>query len=257
MGGRKGNYGSKNKKVVGLSGVPIPARARRQTVGNGGGGGGTYNPINLNAEGHIMNASGLTSGHHAITHLVNRLHANGITTVQGEASAMLDGISKFSGHYYSDIRSYQRDPAKYASKNSQSEVDKIKSYADALENYISKAPKWNGGESYRGIEFNYETDRQRFLDDFIKASANGGYSEGAISSWSSNRRVSESFAGSSHHPVLIVHERGNRKTISSIRPYSQFSGEDEMIATSRARYKYLRHDKSSSGELRIYVDEMD
>lgn len=249
MGGRKGSYGSKNKKVVGLSGVPIPARARRQqTTGTGGGGGGW----DVYADGHILNQWGTSGSSSIATNMLDHWEASGIDIsgiTPSKMSSYLRDITDWSGSSFSSMKSAQL-------KNLQ---NSYRTKADNIEEFLAKAPKWRGGsndtrydsdkagtipEVYRGLRKNAKTRDELIRTIKHQMTTQGYYTEGAMASWSNNREVGESFAYSSHPVIFVVSGKGGKmpehKYGTSIKPVSSFYTEEEFLVSSKAKYRVTK-----------------
>ena len=113
-------------------------------------------------------------------------------------------------------------------------------YADQMENYISKAPKWKGkpigaegepnGTIFRGIGFHDKKVVESIIESYKRGDA-----ALTMESWSAKKGIAEGFMEGEAHKVLIkqVNKHG-----TSIEPWNGM-GEKEILQPRGVRYKVL------------------
>ena len=113
-------------------------------------------------------------------------------------------------------------------------------YADQMENYISKAPKWKGksigaeGESsgtiFRGMGFHDKKVVESIIESYKRGDA-----ALTMESWSAKKGIAEGFMEGEAHKVLVkqVNKHG-----TSIEPWNGM-GEKEILQPRGVRYKVL------------------
>lgn len=134
-----------------------------------------------------------------------------------QASIMADAIHKWSDGYYEDIR--------FAQQNEDAS-EGFKELGKHLENYISRAAKWGGGTTYRGIRVNAD------LNVGDKVDMKG------TSSWSTRESVAKSFAGGK---TVFVSETQSKGT--SIGFYHFHPLEHEVVVSKNAQYVVQKKEK--------------
>jgi len=113
-------------------------------------------------------------------------------------------------------------------------------YADQMENYISKAPKWKGkpigaegepnGTIFRGIGFHDKKVVESIIESYKRGDA-----ALTMESWSAKKGIAEGFMEGEAHKVLVkqVNKHG-----TSIEPWNGM-GEKEILQPRGVRYKVL------------------
>lgn len=149
-------------------------------------------------------------------------------------------LEDWSGSAYKSVRSYQQGkPSGTDAKN----------LANTIEEYIDKAPKWQGGETYRGIS--------DVSDSVYKALTTKGATVDmrGTASWSKKESVAKSFAKSGGNDIVFVCKTQKRGT--DIERYSVFgSGEAEVLVSKSATYSVGKTKKDKkSGITYIYLNE--
>lgn len=129
-------------------------------------------------------------------------------------------VTNYTGQWYGAVRKHQRDGGG---------PDHVQEMSKQVEDYIAKAPKWDGGTTYRGI-----TD----VSDNVLANLT---TEGTVfdmrgtSSWSSKESIAKSFANSGHND--IVFESATQSKGTSVRHISRFPTEDEILVSKSSKYR--------------------
>jgi len=125
-------------------------------------------------------------------------------------------------------------------------------YADQMEDYISKAPKWKGkpqallagqkeldGTIFRGIGF----QDKRVVESIVESYKRGDAGL-TMESWTANRRIASGFSADTHSVMIKqVNKHG-----TSIEPWNGL-GEKEIVQPRGVRYKVL------SAETKEWVEE--
>lgn len=101
--------------------------------------------------------------------------------------------------------------------------------AEYIDKYCEEAPTWNGGTLYRGV-----TMSQTQVAAYKQACEVGEEIDmHGISSWSSDRGTAVGFG---KQGVVFICENGTTWG-SSIKGYSKYTKEDEVLVSSKARYR--------------------
>lgn len=143
---------------------------------------------------------------------------NDIGVNEDEARKMLDAIYNFTGTNYGIIRNEKEYNDGWA--NSQRQY---------LEKYISKSPSYNG-EIYRGLHLDNKKG-QEFVSQLQKGAT---IDMGGISSWSSDKRVANSFASNGTYSILFSCKN---KSGVGIKHLSLISMESEVLQSSKSKFK--------------------
>ena len=143
-----------------------------------------------------------------------------------------------------DIRAYQRgEKVKNVSEVARREQD--------LEEYIEKASKWSGGETFRGVKLTEEV--------LSRYEVGSEHSMLGTSSWSSNEDIAIGYAGygnpSSGKRSVVFHSSTQRNG-TSVRHLSPFVNEDEVLVSKKSKYRVLKMFKSQDGVNHIYLEEV-
>lgn len=165
------------------------------------------------------------------------------------ANRYVSAIDAYADERYSDIRAYQRGEK----VNDQQEIAGI---AEDIEEYIKKAPRWNGGETYRGIGLSD--------DDLSKYTLGSVHDMGGVSSWSSKEEIARQFADHYHGEevgidnAVILHSKTQNKgtAIRHLSKYPGEKGENEVIASKESRYKVIDKKMDGDGRTHIYMEEV-
>lgn len=140
---------------------------------------------------------------------------------RSDAIKINHSVHDFTETSYSDIRATQRS-------GNPSEK------AQAIEQYIAAAPKWNGGTIYRGINAGQATTNK------ILSSVQSGepFDLGGVTSWSSTKSVAEGFIkkGRSADRTQVLLRTSGTKQGTSIKHLSNAPEEDEVAISQNARW---------------------
>lgn len=125
-----------------------------------------------------------------------------------------------------------------------------------IEDYIAKAPKWNGGETVRGIRL---TD-----DELLEYSVGSIHDMRGTSSWSSEIVIAQEFAdhegdqkekGKTNAVIFHSPTQHNGTSIRHLSHYPNEGGENEVIVSKQSRYKVVRRSKDKDGRVHIFLEE--
>tara|TARA_B100000287_G_scaffold9301_1_gene9236 strand:+ start:66 stop:2561 length:2496 start_codon:yes stop_codon:yes gene_type:complete len=118
-------------------------------------------------------------------------------------------------------------------------------YADKMEDYISKAPKWKGqpkglmdgqkeldGTIFRGMSF----DNKKVVESIIESYKSGDAGL-TMESWTANQNTAVSFTGGTGSPHSVLIKQVN-KYGTSIEPWNGL-GESEILQPRGVRYKVV------------------
>ena len=140
-----------------------------------------------------------------------------------DATKMVQAINDYSGESYSAIR-----------KASRGENDEYKAEADAMEDFISKSPKWAGGRLYRGMFIAPVSNKRKEL--LSNAAEGKPIDMLGLSSWTSNKEVAEKFGGHFDASIYFVTNGKETNRGTSIRHLSRKPEEDEVLVSGKAKF---------------------
>lgn len=121
--------------------------------------------------------------------------------------------------------------------------------ANDIEDFISRSPQWRKTETMRGMSLS-----DKDVEDLRSALQSGDFSNNGCASWTTKRYVSEQFSrmhiGETsqkngdilNNRVLLICDK--HKSATSIKNWSQYKGEDEVLASKNCRYKLLSESRS-------------
>lgn len=179
-------------------------------------------------------------------------------------------IGQWSGSDYMQLRGVQLDQAQAVGaqlnpaqikhlkryKEIRARTENVRNqwgrYADQMEDYISKAPKWKGkpqallagqkepdGTIFRGIGF----QDKRIVESIVESYKRGDAGL-TMESWTANRRIASGFSADTHSVMI----KQVNKYGTSIEPWNGL-GEKEILQPRGVRYKVL------SAETKEWVEE--
>lgn len=151
----------------------------------------------------------------------------------GMASHYEESVRSFSSQHYHSIRTYQKhhmrgmDPSLDSFFRANPLDLKIAAErAKYLEDYISKAPKWDGGELYRGVLMTQD------MFDTLKVGS--VIDQMGASSWSSAYSVADDFMRFRSGGVRVMFTLDKTDVGTSIKHLSKYSKEDEVLISALA-----------------------
>lgn len=156
-----------------------------------------------------------------------------------------EAVYAYTFMYDSDIRYYQKH-GKMRSKTMFSE-DEIKPKATDVEEFIKKAPHWGGGDTYRGMNV------PNSVVENIKVGKEFDINNGGSASWSTNSNKARNFSNGDETPVIFRCPTQSKGT--SIKPYSEFKTEDEVLVSKEARY-VVKKKQFKDGRWYVDVEEV-
>lgn len=136
------------------------------------------------------------------------------------ASKYYDNVLDYTGSDYGKLREYQRTGKGTA---------KIRTMDEYIEGYIEKAPKWDGGDIYRGVSMSDVELRQLKIGTQLN--------QGGTSSWSSDKDLAKYFANhakddAKRNKIIYVLEKTDQAT--SISHISQHANELEVLVSKKS-----------------------
>lgn len=236
---------------------PYHDRLGRFTSGNGGNYASfTYSPGKSKAhdkaiarEKKLMASRGTSQPKAETTgrgHIPLKSYNDSLNTVKNElgcddkqASKYIDSVASYTSENYTAIRAYQT-----GKKNDYTK--KFSRDAKMVEDYIDKAPKWNDGTLYRGI--NVENgDVKSLFKPGTELDMQG------TSSWSSDKGVSETFTWGSGTKVIFQCDKISKAT--SVTHISNNPSEKEVLVSKDTKYVTKKISKKGKYYY-VYLDEV-
>ena len=166
-----------------------------------------------------------------------------------KATEFTDAVMSYTdigSDIYGEVRRFQRGE----NLNYMSLEDIIK-ISDDIEDYIKKAPRWNGGETFRGVTVS---------DDELKTFIPGKTVEmGGTSSWSDNPKIANDFANhniSYERPNAVIYHCDTQAKGTGIRHLSVMEIESEVFCSKSAKYEVLKVISDEEGKTHIYLKEV-
>lgn len=168
-----------------------------------------------------------------------------VDEVYKECEMQARSVNNFTYQWDYEIRQFQRGKA-VKSYHGHTKAE-IKERAESVERFIACAPKWKGGDTFRGMSLSNEE-----LEALIKDMKDGQGDMLGTASWSSLQKVSQGFA-SRHLGEFDVN--GNKKTVrvllkakshkraTPIMHLSEFSHEAEILSSQYERWKFVKMTK--------------
>ncbi len=154
-------------------------------------------------------------------------------------------LTAYSDNDYTDIRAYQRGERV-------DNLNRIKIISDNLEEYIKRAPRWNGGETFRGVGL---TDEQ--LAAYTIGSEHDML---GVSSWSNEPNIANEFADyyheEEHKANAVIFHSTTQTRGTAIRHLSKEYSENEVLVSKESRFKVLRRNVDKEGRTHIYLEEV-
>jgi len=184
-------------------------------------------------------------------HLRRRDEQGAINTISqelnistAEAKQYRDSVYHFTTDAYSDVRVYQ--------KNGTLKRPEISQISDKLEEYIAKAPKWEGKPLYRGVSLNQSAVEELKIGTVLR--------QGGTSSWTDDVKIAKIFTEKNtfgtQTSVLFRVEATNQGT--SVRHISKYFSENEVVISKKAKHEIYKIEKSNGGkQLIVYLKELE
>ena len=170
--------------------------------------------------------------------------ANELKIDENKAITFTDSVIAFTDDYYTDIRKFQRGD--YVA-----DEHYIKFLSDNIEDYIKKAPRWNGGETFRGCTVS---------DDELSLYKKGYFKDmGGTSSWSNVEDVSKDFAEDNvtiERPNKIIFHCDTQSKGTGIKHISVFENEYEVICSKESCYEIIKMETDYNNFIHIHLKEV-
>lgn len=179
-------------------------------------------------------------------HIIPKSHKERIDTVKHElgcddnkAKKYAKSIYSFTSENYEAIRAYQQGVKNDYTK-------KFSRDAKTIEDYIEKAPKWNEGTLYRGINIE-NGDAKSLFKPGTEMDMKG------TSSWSSEKKIADSYTFGSGTKVIFQCDKISKAT--SVTHLSDNPSEKEVLVSKDT--KYISKKVSKKGNIYyVYLDEI-
>ena len=166
-----------------------------------------------------------------------------------QATQFVDDVMAFTdagSDIYSEIRRYQRDETLQFL-----ETKEVKRLSDSIEDYIKKAPRWNGGMTYRGVS---ESD-----EGLAKLVPGSSVKMGGTASWSKTQAVSRDFAKRNtnyERPNVVIYHCETQSKGTGIKHISVIELEDEVLCSKESKYVVERVETDEEYIHHVYVKEV-
>ena len=156
-----------------------------------------------------------------------------------EAELMVYGVNEFTvGSQY--VRHIQQGNSKSDLGN---KAEATQRAADGVELYIEKAPKWDGGELYRGIS----VDNAKAKSIIESGKAGKLIDMMGTSSWTSDKEVADGFSntvGNSKMSSIVFKTAGTKQGTSATKLSFYGDWQQEVIISKNAKWKFGEVTKS-------------
>lgn len=189
---------------------------------------------------------------------------------EATAKEFLDAIKGYSYQWDWEIRQVQCGNLDFKSKHGHA-LKEVQKKAQLIEEYIEKAPKWAGGDTYRGMAMSSEGVKELIADLKQKC----GVGMRGCSSWSTEQKISESYwidnlyipdwkgREQTEQVLLICKKQRNATSIRHLSkngmetPY-ECPGYDEyeVLASMKEKYRFLsvRTETDKYGTVTHYIE---
>lgn len=147
-----------------------------------------------------------------------------------EAKDMIKEVSGYTDGAATDMRIWQQGGKQWDMQELTPKEAKLMS--EQVEKYIEKAPKWKGGEIYRGIGIS-EDEAHKLLDDI--AFSMKPLDMKGTSSWTSDKSIADDFSEWNGADVAVIFKAPGTKKGTSIDHISDFS-QSEVLVSKDARW---------------------
>ncbi len=153
-------------------------------------------------------------------------------------------------YFYTDYLDNVKKLRAYQMGENVKNVSEIARREQDLEDYIENAPKWNGGETFRGVKLTE--------DELSRYEVCSEHNMLGTSSWSSNEDIAIGYSGYGNSPSgkqSVVFHSPTQTNGTSVRHLSPFANEDEVLVSKKSKYRVLKMFKSQDGINHIYLEE--
>lgn len=165
-----------------------------------------------------------------------------VDEVYKECEMQARSVNNFTYQWDYEIRQFQRGKA-VKSYHGHTKAE-IKERAESVERFIACAPKWKGGDTFRGMSLSNEE-----LEALIKDMKDGQGDMLGTASWSSLQKVSQGFASrhlgefdvnGNEKTVRVLLKAKSHKRATPIMHLSEFSHEAEILSSQYERWKFVK-----------------
>ena len=175
--------------------------------------------------------------------------ANELGIPESEATEYVKAVAKFTditSDVYSEIRRFQRkEPLRFLAE------EEAKKLSNDIELYIQKAPRWNGGVTFRGVSV---SDAE--LTSYIPGKR---ITSGGTCSWSSNQGIAREYATKNttlEYPNSVVYHCETQSKGTGIKHISVYEHEDEVLCSKESVWEIVRTEVDSEYITHVYVKEV-
>lgn len=175
--------------------------------------------------------------------------ANELGIPESEATEYVKAVAEFTdatSDVYSEIRRFQRkEPLRFLPE------EEVKKLSDDIETYIQKAPRWNGGVTFRGVSV---SDAE--LTSYIPGKR---IPSGGTCSWSGNQGVARGFATRNttpEYPNPVIYHCETQSKGTGIKHISVYEHEDEVLCSKESAWEIVRTEVDSEYTTHVYVKEV-
>ena len=164
--------------------------------------------------------------------------ANDLGIAESEATEYVEAVMAFTdagSAIYSEIRRYQRgEPLQFLTDA------EAKKMSGDIETYIKKAPRWNGGVTFRGSTVSDE--------ELATYKPGQPFAAGGTSSWSGTQKIAKDFAernATPERPNPVIYHCDTQSKGTGIRHISVFGHEDEVLCSKESSWEIVRTEMDS------------
>jgi len=175
--------------------------------------------------------------------------ANELGIPESEATEYVKAVAEFTdatSDVYSEIRRFQRkEPLRFLPE------EEVKKLSDDIETYIQKAPRWNGGVTFRGVSV---SDAE--LTSYIPGKR---IPSGGTCSWSGNQGIAKGFATRNttpEYPNSVIYHCETQSKGTGIKHISVYEHEDEVLCSKESAWEIVRTEVDSEYITHVYVKEV-
>lgn len=131
-----------------------------------------------------------------------------------------------------------------------------------IEKYIEHAPKWDGGETYRGVDLGTD-DVEKIFAALASPTREYDPNANAMASWTSSLAVAKNYASlrTVSSPwggrTQVIFKCATQKKGTSIKHLTQTSVDEEVLVSQKARYRIEQAEYDEKGWLIVSLSEID
>ena len=151
-----------------------------------------------------------------------------------------DAVKNYTSEDYQYVRAYQTHKMKNWDAFTNDEIRYFKNMGDSIEEFIEKAPKWEGAPLFRGVQMNED------LADTLRVGTI--LDQGGTSSWSDKLSVAKQFTTNTMRDwdTKIIFKMDATTKGTSIRHLSNYLEESEILLSKRSKQIITNIEKVAS-----------